>query len=327
MVSFYFHCALAPSTHRAYNSAKKRYTNFCSQAELSPLPAGEDKLCLYVSHLARSGLRHQTIKCYLSAVRHLQIEHGRGDPFLASMPKLEQVVKGIKGHQAKQGSQGSRTRLPVTPEVLKKIRSALSQQPSDFNNIMIWAACCLCYFVFLRSGEICVPLRNEYDAGAHLSHGDVAVDSQSKPTLLAVKIKASKTDPFRKGVRIFIGRTDCDLCPLAAVLAYLAVRGDAEGPLFRFANSNPLSRDAFVREVRRALSVAGVNADLYSGHSFRIGAATVAAAAGIEDSTIMTLDRWNSSAYLRYIRTPRELLASLSKRLTSQPAGISSSEP
>lgn len=291
---------------------------------MDPLPAEEHKLCMYVVQLAHSGLRHQTIKSYLSAIRNLQIQHGGGDPFLASMPKLDQVVKGIKSHQAKEGPQSSRTRLPITPAVLKKIKGVLNQQPSDFNNIMIWAACCLCYFGFLRSGEVCVPSREGYDAGAHLSYGDIAIDSRSKPTLLAVTIKASKTDPFRKGVQIFIGRTDSELCPIAAVLPYLAIRGTTAGPLFRFANGTPLTRDAFVKEVRRALTAAGIDADVYSGHSFRIGAATVAAAVGIEDSTIMTLGRWNSSAYLRYVRTPRELLASLSTRLASQPPTIPS---
>ena len=36
-------------------------------------------------------------------------------------------------------------------------------------------------------------------------------------------MKASKTDPFRMGVDIFIGRTDNELCPVSAVLAYMSV--------------------------------------------------------------------------------------------------------
>ena len=47
--------------------------------------------------------------------------------------------------------------------------------------------------------------------------------------------------------------------------------------------------------------------------SFRIGAATTAAKAGLEDSTM--LGRWNSDAFLSYICTPREQLAHISPML------------
>ncbi len=53
--------------------------------------------------------------------------------------------------------------------------------------------------------------------------------------------------------------------------------------------------------VKDALDKAGVNPGQYSGHSFRIGAATTAAARGLEDSTVRTPGRWKSLAYLEYI--------------------------
>ena len=99
-------------------------------------------------------------------------------------------------------------------------------------------------------------------------------------------------------------------CPVAALMAYLAIRGTAPGPFYQFQNGQPLSRELFVERVRKALREANCNPVHFAGHSFRIGAATTAAAAGIVDSLICTLGRWESSTYyLLYIKIPREQLA------------------
>ena len=83
-------------------------------------------------------------------------------------------------------------------------------------------------------------------------------------------------------------------------------------PFFRMRNMKPLLKPCFVSEVCKALMALGLPAGDYAGHSFRIGAAMAAAAAGIEDSTIQLLSCWNSAAFFSYIRTPRQQLASAS---------------
>ena len=182
---------------------------------------------------------------------------------------------------------------------------------------MLWAACCTCYFGYLRSGEICVLSPKEYDPSAHLSINDIAVDCHDKPSLVSLKIKASKTDPFRQGVTIFLGATESTFCPVNALLAYVDVRGQAPGPLFLFKDQQQLTRERLVSCLRMAISKAGFDPKLYAGHSFRIGAATAPHLNGVEDSTIMTLGRWKSDAYLRHIRIPKEQLAKLSTRIAN----------
>ena len=76
-----------------------------------------------------------------------------------------------------------------------------------------------------------------------------------------------------------------------------------------------LTRRRFVVAVGEALERAGLDQANYCGHSFRIGAATTAAAKGMEDSLIKTLGRWRSLAYLDYIRIPRDQLANYSRVL------------
>ena len=163
-----------------------------------------------------------------------------------------------------------------------------------------------------------VPSDQAYDPAVHLSMGDVAVDDSRNPSTLQIKIKQSKTDPFRRGVDLFVGRTGLDLCPVAALLSYLSVRGSQPGPLFLFEDGRFLTRGRFVDAVRTALNSAGVDQQKYCGHSFRIGAATTAAARGIEDSVIKTLGRWESVAYLQYVRIPREQLSGVTCQLAAE---------
>ena len=95
------------------------------------------------------------------------------------------------------------------------------------------------------------------------------------------------------------------------------VRGDSPGPLFQFSDGRFLSRDRLVISLKRVLSEAGIDTSRFNGHSFRIGAATSAARAGLEDSLIKTMGRWESSAYLRYIRTSRDQLAAVASSLSA----------
>ncbi len=118
-----------------------------------------------------------------------------------------------------------------------------------------------------------------------------------------------------------MGKTDNLLCPVTAVLAYMVVRGKAPGPLFCWDDGRYLTRENFVAAIREALTMAGIKATDYAGHSFRIGAATTAARQGIQDSLIKTLSRWESSAYTRYIRTAPETLRRVAKALVRQLRG------
>ena len=119
----------------------------------------------------------------------------------------------------------------------------------------------------------------------------------------------------RVGCRIYLGRTHTTPCPVSAVLTYISIRTAPPGPLFLFQDGTPLTRAALVTHLRAALSQAGVDSSPYSGHSFRIGAATTAARAGYQDSFIQTLGRWKPAAFITYIRTSPSELAAVSTSL------------
>jgi len=131
----YFQQGLAPSTQRTYGSAQERYLAFCSFHHFPPIPSSELLLCHFVTHLAVSGLRASSIKCYLSTSRQLHIAWGAGDLGIGNVAKLQQVLKGIKSAQAKGGDKiqhrlpmrlpptewlylGKQTHVPTPPSLL-----------------------------------------------------------------------------------------------------------------------------------------------------------------------------------------------------------------
>ena len=117
------------------------------------------------------------------------------------------------------------------------------------------------------------------------------------------------------GVTIYLGQTGQNICPVVVLLGYLALRGQRPGRLFLYRDGSPLSRQRLMHRTEQVLELRGINTAAYTGHSFRIGAATTAAAMSFEDSYIQTLGQWCSTAYQRYIRSPAQALASSSRRL------------
>ena len=85
----------------------------------------------------------------------------------------------------------------------------------------------------------------------------MAVGSREGLQFIRITIKQSKTDPFRKGIDLYIGRTGNDLCPVAALQSYLADRGSKGGPFFMFTDGRPLTRQHLVDSVRKSLRAAG----------------------------------------------------------------------
>ena len=172
-----------------------RYLKFCSSIHQSPLPAHEHILLLFVTHLATSGLSHIRIKVYLSAFCNMHIASGQHAIFNQQLtPRLHQVLKGIQKTHAI--SKPPRIRKPITLHIMQAIYNLLIQKPPSYNNAMTWAACCTTLFGFLRSSELTVPSQDAYDPNIHLSVQDVAVNNKSLPTMVHIRIKQSKTDPF-----------------------------------------------------------------------------------------------------------------------------------
>ena len=112
-----------------------------------------------------------------------------------------------------------------------------------------------------------------------------------------INIKNKKLISLKRGFMIVLGKIDSQICPVAAILTYLHLRGQKNGLMVIFKDGSPLTRDEFSCLVNQTVKNAGWQGN-FTTHSFRVGAAPTAAALGVPDHMIRALGRWNSDAYL-----------------------------
>ena len=244
---------------------------------------------------------------------------GLPEPHHAAMPRLKSISNGMKRWQKIVGKLNTKNRLPITPVILFGIKQQWAHRASEYDIIMYWAVVCMAFFGFFRLGEIILPTEESYNPCLHISAGDVRLDNTADPSVIQIHLKRSKTDQYGHRTMVYLGRSSNALCPIAAISAFMVVRGASPGPFFMKQDGTPLSKQTVIKQVQKAISAMGVNPEAYTGHSFRIGAATAAAHHGLQDSTIQMLGRWTSDAFRAYIHTPREQLAAFSATISNIP--------
>lgn len=91
-----------------------------------------------------------------------------------------------------------KTRLPIIPEILTKLRAVWESSPRANDAKMLWAASSLCFFGFMRSGEVVAPSSKEYDLTYYLVYRDVSMDCRTAPTCIQVRVKPLRLNPSDK---------------------------------------------------------------------------------------------------------------------------------
>ena len=86
-LALFAHC-----TYCTYYCDKNHHSKFCQESELVAILVQESALCLFVLYLATQGLKHDTIKVFLSAVSHLQMEAIASGPHCQSFSMLSRAL-------------------------------------------------------------------------------------------------------------------------------------------------------------------------------------------------------------------------------------------
>ena len=150
---------------------------FCADMQLPASPATQETVTLFVAYLGAQRISVSTIQSYLAALRHsrLTLNPTCTNPSFLS-PHLKVLIRGIKRVNA---AASTRVRLPITASVMRRIKDSLASKTGTlsalnlYSRTLLWAACCVGFFGFLRTAEFLVPDNVPFTQTSHLSMDDV----------------------------------------------------------------------------------------------------------------------------------------------------------
>jgi hypothetical protein len=172
----------------------------------------------------------------------------------------------------------------------------------DLDDITFSTLFSLAFAGFFRIGELTYDAKDVQSpefVKRHVTRSDISFSEDD--SFATIRLKASKTDYLHEGVSIVVSAAAI-CCPVQALRRlFEADPQPGNSPLFRLAKGAACSYQRVAATLKKRLTTANYNPALFSGHSFRKGAATEAARRGLPYDDIKILGRWKSDSIKLYI--------------------------
>ena len=282
----------------AKNSMKNMISNirtyifFITFFSLPFLPANPTDLCSFMELMAlTSGYGH--LKNILSSVKY--IHEAYGHKFPSDNFSLDTTMQGLKRRLA-------RTPffvMPLTPRILSLLYSYLDMsKPKD---LALWCSFLTCFYGLFRKANV-VPETTQFDPRLTLTRSHITLDRVNK--VVFIHVTFSKTIQFcQRDLTIPIPANDHPPLDLFRHMVMLmdTVDAPASAPAFSYSSSGFITYKQFTSRLKDLLTEAGFSPALYSGHSFRRGAATYLHEVGGSILQIQAAGDWSSQCFTRYL--------------------------
>lgn len=259
-------------TPRAYAADWADFLTWCGRVSEDPLPALPVTVARYLAQLADNGLKTATIQRRTASIRSVHKAAGFEPPTNAE--GVRAVMRGIRRRLGKRQARAA----PATAELLTQALDRLTDSLPGLRNRAL-----------LLVGFAAAPRRSELVA--------LQVEGVTwRRRGILLHVRRSKTDQEGEGADIPIPRGS-KLQPVAALSAWLAASGIAEGPIFREIDRHggvgkvALSDRTVAQIVKQVTRAAGLDASAFSGHSLRAGFVTSALDAGEAPLKVMKQSR------------------------------------
>ncbi len=274
----------APRTRLEYAKDWKHFARWCEAQNYVALPASAETVITYLTKRLDGGGKLISCRRYVTSIN----DKHRRENF--PIPAHDAVQRFLSG------AQRIRKEWPVPKHALKieelrAICERLSQSPED---VRLRAILTLGFASALRRMNL-----------AALEMRDLDFCRQG----LTIQVRYEKQDQVGKGRTIgIVAGSNAATCPVAAMRAWLNIRGEAPGPVFRSMRSSRVLRvrlgtQGIANAVKRAVEMIGLDPRPYAGHSLRSGFVTRALEAGQPEVVICRHTGHRSLASLqRYFR-------------------------
>lgn len=276
------------NTIKSYQFAFRKFSNWCKEHALCPLPASVSTIAVYMSFLIQQEVSSSILQ---TAYYSIKWEH---EVNLCNSVFAENLLHLVFEGGVRILSKPVRKKEPITVDILKKVVDKFNAE-NCLPNLRICALLLIGYAGFLRFNELAnIKASNLIFFNSHVE----------------ILIESSKTDIYRQGNKVFIARTNSSLCPVLMLERYLEaakIRLDSDDFIFRsirFLKSKnihvlcklnkPLSYTRARELMLDALSQVGIERRNFGLHSLRSGGVTQAAKNKIPERLLKVHGRWKS---------------------------------
>jgi hypothetical protein len=276
--------AIEKSTKQNYSTGARDYIRFCSthNLDLDPTPSTLSRYIAYTSKHIASGPK------YLTGARHYLKQFFPHFDESRSNPLVQATIRGSKKVRAD----------PITrkPPLQASHILLFSELSSNSYDDLLFAVIISCAFYGChRIGELTIPNQKSlFDWRKVIKRSSLKFELGRA----GYRLPYHKSDPFYHGTDILHTHQKVGN-PVLLLKEYCSIRDKLHGarsPLFLCEDGSLPSRSWF-----ESRFYAVVTKD-FGGHSCRAGGATFYARLGLDESIIMALGRWSSSAWKIYIR-------------------------
>ena len=274
----------------------------------------------FVSYCSLRNLTSRTVKAYIDGVKFFGTTLDN-TPWIPGRAVVKRMLAGLH----KLGKQPDPRKLRVTSDdirnMVEELRVMHQEDVLSDYEVRLWTALfSVAWFGAFRVSEFLVS----WDDMKKLCPDRVAMRDDG---LCEFLLKKTKNNTSGHDQEVLFGPLDQDpICPVEALRRFLKQRPVTSGthPLFVSARGVPIRPRVFNSMLRLVLSRLGkINVKLYSAKSFRVGAASEAFSKGASDRDLQALGRWDSEAFMYYIRSGvrAERAMEVQKHLTGRSAG------